>query len=304
MKRRTVVAYAAALTVLFAAGCSGGDASEAAGDSARDDAGTSQAAPAAGRDSSSDVSTDSGGASESQGPQSGDAGVISAVADEALSRSIVYTIGLSITTDDVDEAAATAASIARSAGGFVADERTTAHSSTLTLRVPTERHTDAVSELQALGEVTNRSRSTEDVTQQVVDTESRISSQRESIARIRSLLAEADKLSDVISIEAELASREADLDALLSRQERLSNLTALATIDVTFHQVGEPDEDPETAVGFLSGLKNGWAAFSGMMAGAAAALGAALPFLLLAAVLGLPVWAWARRRRSTIQPAA
>ncbi|NED94121.1 DUF4349 domain-containing protein [Phytoactinopolyspora alkaliphila] len=298
MKRRTVVAYAAAGAVLFTGACSA-VGSDSSGGSDMDRNVAAQEAPDS-DDSASSPDGESQGGEEASAAR-GSAGVITQVPDEALGRSIVYTIGLSITTDDVDEAAAKAASVARSAGGFVADERTTSHSSTLTLRVPTEQHSDAVAELQDLGEVTHRSRSTEDVTQQVVDTKSRISSQRESIARIRTLLGEAEELSDVISIEAELAAREADLDALLSRQEQLSNLTTLATIDVTFRAASAEAEDSEAAVGFLAGLKNGWNAFTDVMGGAATALGAALPFMLLAAVLGVPLWLWLRRRRPSGQ---
>lgn len=297
MKRRTVVAYAAALMVVTLAGCSSGSDDSGSADAG----GTAQEAPQAGADEAAPGSGDSGennASDDGEGSGPSDGGVIARVADETFQREIIYTIGLEITTDDVDAAAQRAASVAQAAGGFVAGETTSEDSSTVTLRIPVERHANAVGELQKLGKVTNRTRSTEDVTQEVVDTKSRITSQRESIGRIRALLAEATDLSDVISIEAELAGREADLDSLLSRQKQLADLTALATVTVTFYtETAEPEEEDEEATGFLAGLDNGWEAFTGTVGVVLTVLGALLPFLVVALLLGVPASIWYRRRR-------
>jgi Domain of unknown function (DUF4349) len=91
-----------------------------------------------------------------------------------------------------------------------------------------------VARLERLGEVRNRFRTAEDVTEEVVDVEARITSQRRSIDRIRALLDQAADIDDVVRIESELAARESELDSLLRRQEELAKLTALATVTVTF----------------------------------------------------------------------
>jgi hypothetical protein len=295
MKRRTVVAYVAASAVLALAGCGSGSDS----DSALDSPAHSGAAPAP-ENGAGDEDT---AADESEGDEAAGVagGVLTQVAGDALDRDIVYTIGLDIGTDDVQEASRHAASLAHQAGGFVAEESTSPKRSTVRLRVPTEQHADVVGELQQLGTVLDRSRSTEDVTSEVVDTRSRISSQRDSIARIRGLLDEAGDLSDVVSIEAELAQREADLDALLSRQERLADLTAMATINVTFTLTDEAteDDDDEQASGFLAGLTNGWNAFTDGVAVVLTGFGAALPFLAFGALVVAPLAVWARRRRTS-----
>ena len=56
-------------------------------------------------------------------------------------------------------------------------------STTLTLRVPTERFASVMGELESIGEVRAQRIDTEDVTEQVVDLESRIASARTSVAR-------------------------------------------------------------------------------------------------------------------------
>jgi predicted nucleic acid-binding Zn-ribbon protein len=75
-----------------------------------------------------------------------------------------------------------------------------------------------VEQVEALGEVRYRDRTAEDVTDQVTDVEARVATQRASIARLRVLLDDAADLRDVVTLEGELARREADLDSLLRRQ--------------------------------------------------------------------------------------
>lgn len=216
-------------------------------------------------------------------------------------RHIIYRVDLFIETDDIERATQRAAAIASTSGGFVAEERTSVGddglgSASLTLRVPAADHLGVVEQLEQLGEVRERGRSAEDVTEEVTDVESRIDSQRRSIDRIRQLLAQASDLDDVVRIESELARREADLDSLLQRQATLSDLTSLATVTVTFHQPGEPDDDPFPPT-FLAGLRTGWNAFVETIAAAGGLVGVALPFIAAAAVVGVPVWLVWRRRR-------
>ncbi|PZF81067.1 DUF4349 domain-containing protein [Jiangella anatolica] len=296
MKRRTM--FGTTITLLAAlalAGCGGAADSDSGGDAAN----SAADAPAP------EAPAEGDGEAAAEGDDQAGGGVIAGVASMLTDRSIVYTVDLSIGTDDVLGAANQAAAIATAAGGFVADERVDGSwQADLTLRIPSDAHQDAVTELEALGEVTGRNRGAEDVTQEVVDVESRIESQRASIARIRDLLAQAAQLDDVVSIEAELASREADLDSLLSRQEQLAGQTALATVTVHLYEDRDapppPEEDDDR--GFLAGLAGGWDAFVAIGGGFLTALGAVLPFAALAALVGVPAYLLLRRRRG--QPAA
>ena len=217
---------------------------------------------------------------------------------------MIYNIDLVIETDDVARAAARAAALAETSGGFVANESTEGtDNATLTLRVPNARHTTVVRDLEELGEVEHRSRTAEDVTAKVVDVEARVASQRRSIVRIRELLDQAGDLSDVVRIEAELANREANLDSLLSRQEQLSSLTTLATVTVTFYKTDRAPEGGPSAVGFMSGLRGGWDAFVATIRVVGAVAGALLPFAAAAALVGIPGWLlWRRRRPASTEP--
>src|SRR5699024_5916431 len=125
-------------------------------------------------------------------------------------RDIIHEVDLTVATEDIAAAAEHAVSVTEAAGGYVADQSTRGDEQTdLTLKIPADAHEDAVGELEQLGDVVTLTRTAEDVTDQVVDTESRIESQRSTIARTRELLESASDIDQVIRIEEELSRREA-----------------------------------------------------------------------------------------------
>ncbi|MFI1565180.1 DUF4349 domain-containing protein [Streptomyces sp. NPDC020490] len=209
--------------------------------------------------------------------------------------SIIRTASLTVQVKDVPKALDQARTTTENAGGYVGEENTTrdadGHEHTrVVLRVPVEKYDGVLTDLQGAGKLLDRTAKAEDVTDQVVDVESRIKSQRASVARVRELMDQATKLSDVVALEGELSGREADLEALLAQQASLKDRTSLATITLSLSETpvkkaAEDDGDP----GFVDALAGGWDAFVTMLRWLAVAFGAVLPFAVVAALLVL-VW--------------
>jgi hypothetical protein len=296
--KKGLVALVALLAIVLIAGCGGSDsdADDTAGGASGGDGAESASEPNRTLEDNVLAAEEASGNAEA-----GAADAEPAMLLDPSTREIVYTVDLTVEVDDVAAAVRQAATMAASAGGFVASETTEGDdSASLTLRVPTQTHTDIVTRLEDLGEVRNRFRSAEDVTEEVVDVKARIASQRRSIERIRTLLDQAVNIQDVVRIESELATREAELDSLLQRQEELAKLTALATVSVTFQATGSVDD--QANVGFTSGLRGGWNALVDAAKVAMAIIGALLPFAIVATAVGAPMW-WAIRRRRRTAPA-
>ncbi|WP_018547192.1 DUF4349 domain-containing protein [Streptomyces sp. LaPpAH-108] len=208
---------------------------------------------------------------------------------------IVRTASLTVQVKDVPKALDEARTSAEDAGGFVGDETTTRDArgqerTRVVLRVPTAKYDEVMASLQGAGKLLERDAKAEDVTDQVVDVESRIKSQRASVARVRELMDRAEKLSDVVALEGELSTRESDLEALLAQQSSLKDRTSLATITLSLsatppaHRAAK-DDGP----GFLDALSGGWGAFLATLRWITVVVGAVLPFAALAAVLAF-VW--------------
>lgn len=214
---------------------------------------------------------------------------------------VIRTTSLSVEVKSASKASAAARATVRSADGLVADEKTeqvddTHVSSHLVLRVPQGEYDSVLRELSGAGKVLSRTSSDKDVTDQVVDVESRIATQRASVARVRKLMDRADKLADVVTLEGELSSRQASLESLLAQQSSLKDRTTLATITLDLSEPEADARDDKDDPGFLDALGGGWHAFVTMVRWLAMAVGAAAPFLATAAVL-LVLWRLLLRRR-------
>ncbi|GAA1806169.1 DUF4349 domain-containing protein [Planosporangium flavigriseum] len=220
------------------------------------------------------------------------------------SRALIFTGTVTIRVPDVGRAASDVSALATAAGGFIGgDDRTSDQDRSqarLTLRVPSARFTEVVSGISKLGrngKDESRQLSTQDVTDEVTDVDARIATGQASVNRVRELLARAQNISEIVSLESELARREADLESLKSRKRKLDDLTAMSAVTaVLLGPQAAVTNKPET--GFLAGLKAGWHAFTASMQVLLTVLGALLPFLLGAALPALAVvWALRRRRR-------
>ncbi|MFJ5261978.1 DUF4349 domain-containing protein [Streptomyces sp. NPDC088387] len=217
-------------------------------------------------------------------------------APKAPTSHIIRTASLTVQVEDVPKTLREARTAVEGAGGYIGEETTTrdeddAEYTEVALRVPVERYEKVVDDLEGVGsgKLLERSTKAQDVTDQVVDVESRIQSQRASVTRIRELMDRAERLSDVVTLEGELSRRQADLEALLAQQSSLEDRTSLATINLTLSESPVDEDAKDDDPGFGDALSGGWDAFVGMLRWILVAVGAVLPFLVAAALL-LLVW--------------
>ncbi|MFD2467016.1 DUF4349 domain-containing protein [Amycolatopsis silviterrae] len=212
----------------------------------------------------------------------------------ATDRKLARSARLELTTPKTDDVVSRARAIATGAGGYPGQESATDESASLTLSVPAEKLDGVLDQLGGLGQVKRREISAQDVTAQVVDVDARLATQRASVDRIRALLAKAQSVSEIASVESELTSRQATLESLERQQKSLAGQVAMATVSLSVTKQDAPAE----AGGFLSGLAGGWDAFVAFCGGLVRVLGVLLPFLV---AFGIPaaalVW-WFRRRRT------
>jgi hypothetical protein len=241
------------------------------------------------------------------GAGAGAGGKQATTAPQPAANHIIRTATLAVRVKNVPKALAAARTTTENAGGFVGKESTSRddegrEQTEVVLRVPVEKYDEVLADLEGAGKLLERTANAQDVTDQVVDVESRIATQRASVARIRELMDKATRLSDVVTLEGELSTRQADLESLLARQASLKDRTSLATITVSLSESpvvkAEEDDDP----GVVDALAGGWEAFVTMLRWIVMALAAVLPFLAGIALLVL-VWLRLVRPRLPRRPA-
>ncbi|NYI42435.1 DUF4349 domain-containing protein [Demequina lutea] len=229
-------------------------------------------------------------------------GDAAAAAPAAADRSLVVTGSLYITVEDPLAAADKAASIVQTAGGRVDARDETAPqgrdggSASLTLRIPADDLDKVVDDLRALGTVDSYATQARDVTTEVTDLDAKISTLRASTDRIQGLLADAKDIKDIITLENELASRQAELQSLEAQQRGLHDQVSMSTIDLslTTKPVVIADNSPQT---FWDGLSSGWHGLVAFISVALVVIGALLPWAALGTVITIAVIAMVRARR-------
>jgi len=260
-----------------------------------------------------------GGREASPAAPAGDAGAgeggTAAPRVQVRDRAVVYTGALTVEVDDVSAALRRIETQATVAGGLVADEQTDntvdrtgpdgvvrrqIASATIVIRVPPGAYTRMLAAIGELGTVVQQSRGATDVTEEIVDVESRIRSAEASVARVRRLMDDAKTLTDVVTLESELTRRQSDLESLQSRRAALAGQVDLATITATL-VLREPTapvrSEDEPDLGFLGGLRAGWTALTGATQVVLTIAGALLPFAVVVSIVGFPLLLVLRRYR-------
>jgi hypothetical protein len=240
-----------------------------------------------------------GGAGGSTPSGEGDAQGDQDISQPGVDRALVRTATIELTGADVGGTVVRARDIAVTRGGYAGQEAVREESGTLTLHIPSDRFDQALGELAKLGKVISRNQTAEDVTEQMVDLDSRIATQRASVDRVRALLAMANTVDEIVRIEQEVTTREADLESLEQRRQALAGQVAMSTVTINVSTDAAAASREDESSGFLAGLSGGWGAFVEVGAVTLQVLGALLPFLLLLAVPAALAIRWWRRRRTT-----
>ncbi|MEM9467488.1 MAG: DUF4349 domain-containing protein [Actinomycetota bacterium] len=172
-----------------------------------------------------------------------------------LGRDIIFRAEIAVEVADVAAAGREATQRIEALGGVVFGQATVIEPSprtVLTFKVAPADFDDALDQLGGVGELVDQSITADDVTDRVVDLESRVLTAETSVARLREFLAGAQTVQDVADLERELVARELELESLRGQLRTLRDQVALATITLTITEI-EP-ESADARLDVISGL--------------------------------------------------
>ncbi len=290
---RVVVALISLPLALLLVSCSGGT-NESSDTDSGGDAEASMAEPAA-------AAPEGALRDDAASTADGDVGVSNTALTQAQTRAVISTGTVTLRAKEVAETRGAVRKVIDTYRGAIAQQETESNRkgelvfARLVLRIPSASFSEAMVDLEEITKFSSVTTGEEDVTTQVIDVEARVRAQTKSLARIEALLAEATTFKDVVAIESQLTSRQAELESLKAQQAYLSDQTSMSTITVYLERLGSDEPEPTDDSGFLAGLSSGWNALGSATVGLLTILGAVLPFALAFAIVGYPLWLVGRR---------
>ena len=288
---RLTMTFALALALAALAGCGGGALNEAAPPSASAPSGEQVAARGGGNAEMKTVSLQQTEDATTTQPQQSNA-------PAAVERKIIRNASLTLEADEPSKAVQRVASVAESRGGYVVTSESRQQAGargakdyevyTVEMRVPAAQFDAALADVRAAGgSVTAQKISGKDVTEEFIDLEARLRTQRALEAQMLEIMKRADTVSDAVAVQRELANVRTEVERLEGRRRFLESQSSLSTITVTV----QPTATLVNTTGFFRSV--GQAFGQGIDIAAAVTLfliKAVLALLPVAVILGLPAF--------------
>lgn len=133
-----------------------------------------------------------------------------------------------------------------SSSSYIEQERQFAQ---ITIQVPVGQFDSTMNDLRSapfVEEVVREESSSQDVSEEFVDNESRLNALRETERRFLALLSEAETIEDILRLEQELTDIRSQVETIQGRQNYLEQVTSFSTITVALQPSGET-VDPQIA---------------------------------------------------------
>jgi tellurite resistance protein len=156
-------------------------------------------------------------------------------------RMIIWTGDISLIVKDAEESLEQVEAIARDLGGYVVNSSSWYQEeqlrARLTIRVPAEEFDTAMARLKNLAiRVESRNISTQDVTEEYTDLDSRLRNLEATETELLELLTEVRertrKAEDVLAVHRELSNIRGQIEQVKGRMQFLEKMTAMATINI------------------------------------------------------------------------
>ncbi len=169
-------------------------------------------------------------------------------------------------------------------------------SATITVRVPAQNFQEAIRRMGQLGEVKALQTGAEDVTGKYVDLNARLAHYRAVERRLLTFLANATSINQALAIQQRIDSTQLTVEELAGQVKAMREQITYGTLSVSITEKPGKTVPPTTKhQTFLAAFVHSVTLLGSAARALFVALGAAIPFLALIAVLGWLGWMAARR---------
>lgn len=176
---------------------------------------------------------------ESAMPEEGQKGVDSVLPKDTK---MIYRANIDLQTLEFEKAAADIAGLVEQLGGYFEQNSVSNRSSNYRyanyiVRIPAEQFRPFCRQLGTLCHVTYSEENAENITEQYYDTDSRLKTAQTKLSRLQELLAQAESMSDIITIESAISDTQYEIDYLSGTLRHYDSLVGYATVNISLNEV-------------------------------------------------------------------
>ncbi|MDD1662961.1 MAG: DUF4349 domain-containing protein [Methanomicrobiales archaeon] len=227
-------------------------------------------------------------------------------ADQGVVTKIIKTGQVTIEVPQVPAAIDRVKDIAVSNGGYLSssniytstNDRKTGYAM---IRIPAGQFDTVMQALAPLGKVLSSSEQRSDVTEQYIDLTIQNESYHTQLDNYYRLMGKADKVEDIIKIQAQIDQITLSLNQIEGRLRYLNSQIDLSTITVSLQ---EPEPvGGETGFNIITAINEGIAGFFGMIAAIIVIVFSLIPLIIIVAI-AYAAYRWHKKRKGTGTPPA
>jgi len=185
-------------------------------------------------------------------------------------RKTITSVEMSIEVDNASWTIDDIITRTTAAGGYVSSssvydlsyDSTPRQEGYVTVRIPSENYTAFVKDIENLGDLSSKSITGTDVTEEYIDLEARLNNLQKQEKRLTEILNMSNTVEEVLSVEQELERVRGEIDSLTGRLQYLDNRIDFATINIRVteptpitHSWGMRDALSSSVQGFVSTVR-------------------------------------------------
>ena len=217
-------------------------------------------------------------------------------------KKIVKTGTLRFEVKDFKKSSETVHNTVKRLGGYIAsedqsmsDERS---ENIITIKVPVQQFEDMMNDLSSADvKVMERKISTNDVTDEVVDTKSRLETKKEMRLKYLEFLKQSKNMQEVLQAQNEVNNVQEQIESAAGRINYLSHQSMLSTINLSFYQPATGYDPSNSSPSFFARLADSLKSGSTWLANLFIGLASVWPFVL---ILILSFFAWKKLKSPKI----
>ena len=226
-------------------------------------------------------------------------------------QKLIRTAQMNLETTDFEKAVQGLTDLTEQMGGYFESssvgKRNSGRWAEYTVRIPAEKYQSFLDQAGALCHETWRDTRQEDISERYYDTQGRLKTQQIKLERLQTLLAKAEAMEDIITIESAISETEQMIDDLSGTLRHYDGQVDYASVCITLNEVYKLSSVEEVPDSFMSRLgkafSGGWANFTDGLENLAVALAYGWMWVLVLAAVAVVVVRVLRKRRCKVQKA-